>query len=59
MEWHPGGGIGCADLLLGRLLQRHDGVRQFVTTNSAVLTTVALLLLGAGILGDGLTGLGR
>ncbi|MFE6848644.1 hypothetical protein [Streptomyces sp. NPDC057686] len=36
-----------------------DGVRQFVITNSAVITTVALLLLGAGILGDGLTGLGR
>ncbi|MFD5409095.1 hypothetical protein [Streptomyces nojiriensis] len=29
-----------------------DSVRQFV------ITTVVLLLLGAGILGDGLTGLG-
>ncbi|MFE6756714.1 GAP family protein [Streptomyces sp. NPDC057684] len=36
-----------------------DSVRQFMITNSAVITSVVLVLLGAGILGDGLTGLGR
>ncbi|MER5894645.1 GAP family protein [Streptomyces sp. NPDC001876] len=36
-----------------------DGVRQFMITNSAVITAMVLLLLGANILGDGLTGLGR
>lgn len=36
-----------------------DGVRKFMTTNSSVITAIVLLLLGAGILGDGLTGLGR
>ncbi|WP_328942334.1 GAP family protein [Streptomyces sp. NBC_00250] len=36
-----------------------DGVRQFMITNSTVITVIVLLLLGAGVLGDGLTGLGR
>ncbi|MFB6561913.1 GAP family protein [Streptomyces sp. NPDC056400] len=36
-----------------------DSVRQFIITNSAVITAIVLLLLGASILGDGLTGLGR
>ncbi|MGW0144570.1 GAP family protein [Streptomyces sp. NPDC004822] len=36
-----------------------DGVRQFMITNSAVITAIVLLLLGANILGDGLIGLGR
>ncbi|MFD8740857.1 GAP family protein, partial [Streptomyces sp. NPDC059618] len=36
-----------------------DRVRQFMITNSAVITAIVLLLLGASILGDGLTGLGR
>lgn len=30
-----------------------------MTDNSTVITVIVLLLLGAGILGDGLTGLGR
>ncbi|MFC9669812.1 MULTISPECIES: GAP family protein [unclassified Streptomyces] len=36
-----------------------DSVRQFMITNNAVITATVLLLLGANILGDGLTGLGR
>lgn len=36
-----------------------DSVRQFMITNSTVITAIVLLLLGANILGDGLTGLGR
>lgn len=36
-----------------------DGVRQFMVTNSTVITVIVLLLLGASVLGDGLSGLGR
>ncbi|MGW0875477.1 GAP family protein [Streptomyces sp. NPDC002740] len=36
-----------------------DSVRQFMVTNSTVITAIVFLLLGASILGDGLTGLGR
>ncbi|MFB7781146.1 GAP family protein [Streptomyces vinaceus] len=36
-----------------------DGVRQFMVTNSTVITVLVLVLLGASILGDGLSGLGR
>ncbi|MFD7443552.1 GAP family protein [Streptomyces sp. NPDC059909] len=36
-----------------------DSVRQFMVTNSTVIVVLVLLLLGAKILGDGLTGLGR
>ncbi|MFF3841544.1 GAP family protein [Streptomyces sp. NPDC001930] len=36
-----------------------DGVRRFMVTNSTVIMVVVLVLLGASILGDGLTGLGR
>ncbi|MFF4398493.1 GAP family protein [Streptomyces sp. NPDC001480] len=36
-----------------------DNVRQFMVTNSAVITVIVLLLLGAKVLGDGLSGLGR
>lgn len=36
-----------------------DSVRQFMITNSVVITAVVLVLLGANILGDGLAGLGR
>lgn len=36
-----------------------DGVRRFMVGNSTVITVIVFLLLGAGILGDGLTGLGR
>ncbi|MFE6041050.1 GAP family protein [Streptomyces sp. NPDC056452] len=36
-----------------------DGIRQFMVTNSNVITVIVLVLLGASILGDGLTGLGR
>ncbi|MFD5030282.1 GAP family protein [Streptomyces sp. NPDC058405] len=36
-----------------------DSVRQFMITISTVITAIVLLLLGASILGNGLTGLGR
>ncbi|MGW2825742.1 GAP family protein [Streptomyces sp. NPDC001443] len=36
-----------------------EGVRQFMVTNSTVITVIVLLLLGASVLGDGLSGLGR
>ncbi|MFF3886096.1 GAP family protein [Streptomyces sp. NPDC001914] len=36
-----------------------DGIRQFMVTNSTVITVIVLLLLGAKILGDGLSGLDR
>ncbi|MGW1246196.1 GAP family protein [Streptomyces sp. NPDC002535] len=36
-----------------------DSVRQFMVTNSTVITVIVLLLLGASVLGDGLSGLGR
>ncbi|MEU9089950.1 hypothetical protein ACIOEW_23800 [Streptomyces sp. NPDC087901] len=36
-----------------------DGVRQFMVSNSTVIMAMVLLLLGAGILGDGLPGPGR
>lgn len=36
-----------------------DSVRQFMVTNSNVITVIVLLLLGASVLGDGLSGLGR
>ncbi|MFF7236637.1 GAP family protein [Streptomyces collinus] len=53
-------GAVVAHLLGGRRAASFlDGVRQFMITNSAVITAVVLVLLGADILGDGLTGLGR
>ncbi|WP_192582456.1 GAP family protein [Streptomyces triticiradicis] len=36
-----------------------DGVRRFMVANSTVITVIVLLLLGASVLGDGLSGLGR
>ncbi|MGP3683259.1 GAP family protein [Streptomyces sp. IBSNAI002] len=36
-----------------------DGVKQFMVTNSAVIVVLVLLLVGASVLGDGLSGLGR
>jgi threonine/homoserine/homoserine lactone efflux protein len=36
-----------------------EGLRRFMVDNSAVISVVVLLLLGAKILGDGLAGLGR
>ena len=36
-----------------------DAVRQFMVANSAVITVIVLLILGAKVLGDGLIGLGR
>ncbi|MFF3689533.1 GAP family protein [Streptomyces sp. NPDC002187] len=36
-----------------------DSVRQFMVVNSTVITVIVLLILGANVLGDGLTGLGR
>ena len=36
-----------------------DTVRRFMTAHSAVITVVILLVLGASVLGDGLSGLGR
>ncbi|MFD7782037.1 hypothetical protein ACFV4Q_02875 [Streptomyces nojiriensis] len=36
-----------------------DSVRQFMVANSTVITVIVLLLLGASVLGDGLSGLGR
>ncbi|MGW3099554.1 hypothetical protein ACWDCC_39605 [Streptomyces sp. NPDC001102] len=36
-----------------------DSVGQFMVTNSTVITVFVLLLLGASVLGDGLSGLGR
>ncbi|MFD8733359.1 GAP family protein [Streptomyces sp. NPDC059618] len=36
-----------------------DGVRRFMVANSTVITVIVLLLLGAGVLGDGLSGIGR
>lgn len=36
-----------------------DGVGGFMVANSTVITVLVLLLLGAGVLGDGLSGLGR
>ena len=36
-----------------------EGVRQFMVANSAVITVLVLLILGAKVLGDGLIGLGR
>ena len=36
-----------------------DAVRQFMVVNSAVITVIVLLILGAKVLGDGLIGLGR
>lgn len=48
---HFVGGQRAASLL--------DDVRQFMVANSAVIMTLVLLILGANVLGDGLTGLGR
>lgn len=45
------GGPGVASVL--------DTVRRFMVANSAVIMVLVLLILGATILGDGLTGLGR
>lgn len=36
-----------------------DGIRGFMLANAAVITMIVLLVLGAKILGDGLSGLGR
>ncbi|MGW1963845.1 GAP family protein [Streptomyces sp. NPDC001935] len=36
-----------------------DTVREFMVTNSTVITVIVLLLLGANVLGDGLSGLDR
>nr|WBO78747.1 GAP family protein [Streptomyces sp. SBE_14.2] len=36
-----------------------DGVRRFMVANSTVITVLVLLLLGASVLGDGVSGLGR
>lgn len=36
-----------------------DGLRRFMVAHSAVLTMVVLVLIGASVLGDGLTGLSR
>ncbi|MEU2079851.1 GAP family protein [Streptomyces sp. NPDC013489] len=36
-----------------------DSVRQFMVTNSTVIVVLVLLLLGASVLGDGLSALGR
>ncbi|MFG2621860.1 GAP family protein [Streptomyces sp. NPDC048507] len=36
-----------------------DGVGQFMVDNSTVITVIVLLLLGAGVLGGGLSGLSR
>lgn len=36
-----------------------EGVRRFMVANSTVITVIVLLLLGASVLGDGLSGLGR
>ncbi|MEW1906365.1 GAP family protein [Streptomyces sp. NPDC086147] len=53
------GSVG-AHLLGGRrAVSFLDGVRRFMTANSTVITVIVMLLLGAGVLGDGLTGLGR
>lgn len=48
---HLAGGQRAASFL--------DSIRQFMVTNCTVITVIVLVLLGAGILGDGLTGLGR
>ncbi|MGY5033544.1 GAP family protein [Streptomyces sp. 900116325] len=48
---HLAGGQRAASFL--------DGVRQFMVGNNNVITMVVLFILGASILGDGLTGLGR
>ncbi|WP_327413450.1 GAP family protein [Streptomyces sp. NBC_01233] len=48
---HLAGGQRAASFL--------DSVGQFMVTNSTVITVIVLLLLGASILGDGLSGLGR
>ncbi|MER5571915.1 GAP family protein [Streptomyces goshikiensis] len=45
------GGARAASLL--------DGVKRFMVDNSTVITVIVLLLLGASVLGDGLSGLGR
>ncbi|MFE2155388.1 GAP family protein [Streptomyces lavendulae] len=36
-----------------------EAVRRFMVAHSTVITVIVLLLLGAGVLGDGLSGLGR
>ncbi|MGW0970764.1 GAP family protein [Streptomyces sp. NPDC002516] len=48
---HLAGGRRAASFL--------DGTREFMVTNSTVITVIVLLLLGASVLGDGLSGLGR
>ncbi|MFD5636686.1 GAP family protein [Streptomyces sp. NPDC127077] len=48
---HLAGGQRAASFL--------DTIREFMVTNSTVITVMVLLLLGAGVLGDGLSGLGR
>ncbi|MFD9499961.1 GAP family protein [Streptomyces sp. NPDC060035] len=48
---HLSGGQRAASFL--------DSISQFMVTNSLVITVIVLVLLGANILGDGLTGLGR
>jgi threonine/homoserine/homoserine lactone efflux protein len=48
---HLAGGPRAASML--------DTVRQFMVTNSAVIMVIVLLVLGANILGGGLSGLGR
>ncbi|MYV70364.1 GAP family protein [Streptomyces sp. SID2131] len=53
-------GSVVAHLLGGRrAVSFLDGVKRFMIANSTVITVIVLLLLGAGVLGDGLTGLGR
>ncbi|MFI0960733.1 GAP family protein [Streptomyces sp. NPDC021080] len=48
---HLAGGRRAASFL--------DSVRRFMVANSTVITVIVLLLLGASVLGDGLSGLGR
>lgn len=48
---HLAGGERAASFL--------EGVRRFMVANSTVITVIVLLLLGASVLGDGLSGLGR
>ncbi|MFF4874438.1 GAP family protein [Streptomyces sp. NPDC000961] len=53
------GSVGARLLGGRRAISFLDGVRRFMTANSTVITVIVMLLLGAGVLGDGLTGLGR
>lgn len=54
--------LGSVALQLGggrRAASFLDTVGEFMVTNSTVITVIVLLLLGAGVLGDGLSGLDR